>query len=91
LRAACLARDGWRCQVPGCCAVAQVADHIVARPFVPFPCEQDTLANLRSLCRSHDAQVKERRRGVAIRKQGGAFKVKGCDEDGWPLDPSRRR
>ena len=24
------------------------------------------------------------------RKQGGQFKVKGCDENGWPLDPARR-
>lgn len=67
-----------------------VADHIKTRQPVPFACEQDRLDNLRTLCLSHDAQVKETRRGQSYRKQGGTFKVKGCDEDGWPLDPGRR-
>lgn len=58
---------------------------------MPYPTPADTLENLRTLCLSHDAQVKEQRRGASYtRKRGGAFKVKGCDIDGWPLDPSPR-
>ena len=87
LRRACISRDNGRCTVPGCCKPGRVADHIETRPDVPEPTGFDVLSNLRLLCLSHDAQVKERR---GQRKQGGAFRVKGCDADGWPLDPARR-
>jgi hypothetical protein len=87
LRRACISRDGGACTVPGCPKPGRVADHIETRPDVPHPCELDTLSNLRSLCFSHDAQVKER---GGQRKQAGSFKVRGCDANGWPLDPSRR-
>lgn len=85
LRWACFERDGGLCVVPGCRRRARVADHIVTRPDVPCPTELDVLSNLRSLCASHDAQVKEL---GGKRKQGGEFAVRGCDESGWPLDPS---
>jgi 5-methylcytosine-specific restriction protein A len=86
LRKACLARDGHRCTVPDCHAKGVVADHIETRPPVPYPTPLDRLDNLRTLCLSHDAQVKEQRNG--IRKQGGAFKLKGCDASGRSLDPT---
>jgi hypothetical protein len=87
LRAACFARDRGLCKAPGCRMRGVVADHIVTRPNVPEPTELDCLSNLRLLCASHDAQVKER---GGVRKQAGEFRIRGCDEAGWPLDPSRR-
>jgi hypothetical protein len=86
LREACLRRDGYRCVVPGCLAAGRVADHIETRPPTQEPCELDRLDNLRTLCFSHDAQVKELQRN-GHRKQGGKFKVKGCDSEGRSLDP----
>lgn len=87
LRRACLERDHYCCVVQGCREPARVADHIETRPPVSTPCEADRLDNLRSLCCSHDAQVKEYR---GKRKQGGTFKVKGCDSTGQSLDPTHR-
>lgn len=88
LRAACIERDRGMCTVPGCTYKGIIADHIIARPQnVSTPCLEDRLDNLRTLCRSHDSQVREVN---GKRKQGGQFKVKGCDENGWPLDPKRR-
>jgi 5-methylcytosine-specific restriction endonuclease McrA len=88
LRAACLARDHHLCTVEGCRDTATIADHIETRPAVAHPTPADRLDNLRSLCVTHDAQVKERRSG--LRKQSGEFRVKGSDAEGWPLDPKRR-
>jgi hypothetical protein len=91
LCAAVDARDRGLCVVPGCGCRGVIHDHIETRPPVPYPTEFDVLSNIRLLCRSHDSQVKERRRGSAVhRKQGGVFKVKGSDADGWPYDPRRR-
>jgi hypothetical protein len=88
LRAARLSLDRNRCAVNGCGARAVVVDHVETRPAsLPIPCGADRLDNLRSLCLSHDAQVKEFR---GKRKQGGAFRLKGCDANGWPIDPARR-
>jgi 5-methylcytosine-specific restriction endonuclease McrA len=55
LRLACLKRDRFRCQAPGCTNKANVADHIVSR----HNGGKNELSNLRSLCSAHDAQVKE--------------------------------
>ena len=87
LRQSCLDRDGWQCVVPGCSRRATHADHIVTRPPAPVPTAADVLTNLRSLCATHDAQVKEQN---GKRKSGGAFRVRGADADGWPIDPARR-
>lgn len=88
LRKACLERDHYRCVVPGCGMYGPVADHIETRPPVQHPTPQDRLDNLRTLCLGHDAQVKEQRAGSSSsRKQGGTFKVKGCDSSGRSLDP----
>jgi hypothetical protein len=84
LCAAVDARDGGQCAVPGCNQRGVVHDHIETRPPLPYPTSLDRLDNLRTLCLSHDAQVKERN---GIRKQGGEFKVKGCDSSGRSLDP----
>ncbi len=86
LRKACIARDHGRCTVQGCNQPGKIVDHIETRPFVPYPCAADCLDNVRLLCGSHDAQIKEQRRG-GQRKQGGAFRLKGCDASGRSLDP----
>ena len=91
LRKQRLEMDDYRCCVEGCTARAVIVDHKHTRPPVPHPCDLDRLDNLRSLCTSHDSQVKERRIGnLSSRRNGGTFKVKGCDADGWPLDPKHR-
>jgi hypothetical protein len=90
LRSARLTYDGHRCTVEGCGQAATTVDHIETRPPIPYPCPLDRLDNLRSLCSSHDSQVKELRRGAGQRRNGGVFRVKGCDADGWPRDPAHR-
>jgi len=90
LRTACLARDGGRCVVPGCGAPANTADHIQTRSPSRYPTPEDRLDNLRSLCGTHDAQVKETRAGLQTRRNGGRFTIRGTGADGWPLDPARR-
>jgi len=47
------------------------------------PCSADRLANLRSLCETHDKQIKEAPSGK--RGRGGRPVIKGCDTDGWPF------
>jgi 5-methylcytosine-specific restriction endonuclease McrA len=78
LRAAALARDGYRCTAPGCGERAVTVDHIVSRRRGG----PDVLGNVRSLCRAHDNQVKEAADGR--RRSGGLFR--GCDATGAPLD-----
>jgi len=77
-------RSGGRCEVPGCRLAAKVVDHVVARRNGG----PDHPSNLRHLCRTHDNQVKEGADGR--RRNDGVFTVKGCDVNGWPLDPARR-
>lgn len=84
LRDACLDRDNHCCVVKGCKQPGVVADHIETRSRSPIPTPADRLDNLRTLCLQHDAQVKEQN---GIRKQGGKFRIKGCDADGRALDP----
>ena len=88
LRQRALERDGYRCAVPGCGRAATHVDHIARRPISATLTAADRLDNLRCLCASHDAQVKERTSGA--RQNGGRFTVRGADHDGWPLDPKRR-
>lgn len=73
-----------RCQVDGCPRFGLVADHIVA------PNNDGAffdLNNLRWLCRDHDNQIKEDAQGQ--RRRAGKPFVRGCDAQGWPLDPGR--
>lgn len=87
LRNAALARDGYRCTVPGCDRTDRLtADHIRTRPNADHPTALDVLPNLRTLCGYHDAQVKELATGK--RRQGGKLIVKGTKADGTPLDPN---
>lgn len=88
LRQACLARDRYLCVAPGCGATATHVDHIRTRPHAASLTSADVLSNLRSLCASHDAQVKEGRGG---RNRSGAFSVRGAAIDGWPIDFRRNR
>ncbi len=81
LRAAALRRDRHTCVVPGCGQPAVVVDHVVRRRDGGT----DTLGNLRSLCRQHDQQVKERPSGK--RANAGKLFVRGCDVNGQPIDP----
>jgi hypothetical protein len=85
LRQAALKRDGGRCTAPRCTAPATTVDHIMTRPPVGFPTAADRLENLRPLCATHDAQIKERSDGR--RGRGDRPLVKVCDIDGWPLAP----
>ncbi|HEY1300872.1 MAG TPA: HNH endonuclease [Stellaceae bacterium] len=82
LREARLKLDNYACVVAGCGARAVVVDHIVRRRDGGA----DTLSNLRSLCREHDQQVKERPSGR--RANAGQLTVKGCFADGSPRDPA---
>lgn len=67
LRLACLQRDRFRCAIPGCEVRASVADHLVSRRDGGI----DRLDNLRSLCRTHDNQLKELPVGRRKRPSGG--------------------
>ncbi|MFU0504021.1 hypothetical protein [Pseudaminobacter sp. NGMCC 1.201702] len=86
LRAAAIGRDGGICTVPGCNAKGTHVDHIKTRPNSDSPTSFDVLPNLRTLCSSHDAQVKELPSGK--RRRAGKLVVKGVDKHGWPLDPN---
>jgi 5-methylcytosine-specific restriction endonuclease McrA len=83
LRAAALRRDRGQCTVAGCRRQATIVDHIATRPRQSELCAEDRLDNLRSLCATHDAQIKEGRHGG--RRRAGRPLLKGCDLDGWPL------
>jgi hypothetical protein len=87
LRAAALRSDGYCCTVPGCGARATHVDHVDTRPRCVEPTPFDRIDNLRSLCGTHDAQIKER--PASGRGRGGRPVIKGCDADGWPRDPLR--
>lgn len=90
LRDVCRERAAGMCEVEGCRCVGSIADHIDARPDLPYPTPFDTLDNLRWLCASHDSQVKEQCQNDSFsRRNGGRFRINGCDEAGWPLDPKR--
>lgn len=78
LRTARLVMDNYTCVVPGCNERATVVDHIKSRRSGGA----DSIANTRSLCRTHDCQVMQKPDGT--RKSGGVFKVIGCGVDGWP-------
>lgn len=82
LREARLQVDGHVCVVRGCGQPACVVDHIVSRKAGGA----DTLTNLRSLCREHDQQVKERPGGKRASK--GKLTVRGYHADGSPRDLS---
>lgn len=87
LRKQALDRDGYRCTVQGCGRIATHVDHVKTRPpHADGPTVFDVLPNVRSLCVTHDGQVKETAKGV--RARGGEFKVIGCDEEGWPHSPA---
>jgi 5-methylcytosine-specific restriction endonuclease McrA len=73
---AVLRRDKRVCWVKGCKDRAVIADHIIGRKDGG----PDTMANLRSLCKLHDNQGKERRD-----RSRGKFRIIGCTSDGWPL------
>jgi 5-methylcytosine-specific restriction endonuclease McrA len=80
LRRQALRRDRWQCTIAGCRRQATIVDHIQTRPRQDAPSPLDRLDNLRSLCASCDAQMKE---------HGGhrraAPRLKGVDTEGWPL------
>lgn len=82
LRAARLELDHHVCVVPGCGQRATVVDHIMSRRDGGA----DALWNLRSLCREHDQQVKERPGGKRAAK--GKLIARGCHADGSPRDPT---
>jgi 5-methylcytosine-specific restriction protein A len=80
-------RDGWRCIVPGCTTPTYrlTCDHIRQRPNLSTPTPADIIANTRTLCGNHDAQVKELPSGN--RSRGGKLTVTDVDANGWPVGP----
>jgi hypothetical protein len=83
LRAEALARDGYHCTIAGCIRPATIVDHIETRPRCSWPTPADRLDNLRSLCATHDGEMKERRgRAGSIR---GQARRRAVGADGWPL------
>ncbi len=87
LRATALRRDGYRCTTKGCGSAERLTvDHIVARPRdAQGVTPADVLGNLRTLCASCDASIKEGSDGR--RRRGGVIQVRGCDAAGVPRDP----
>jgi hypothetical protein len=82
LRAFGLARDGHRCVL--CSKPAVVVDHIRPRSrFAAALTSVNIPANLRSLCWSCDAAIKELP-GSRKRRRNGQIRAKGVDVDGWP-------
>ena len=81
LRAERLRMDMHMCVVPGCNQPAYAVDHVKARRAGGA----DAIDNLRSLCKTHDHQVKEGRDGK--RGNNGMLGIKGCFADGSPRDP----
>jgi len=87
LRLEALERDGHRCAVCGVdvsAPGAAVVDHIEsvkARPDLAL-----ALGNLRTLCREHDNQA-HREKGSGGERDA-RFTIKGCDENGYSLDPN---
>jgi hypothetical protein len=60
-----------------------VVDHIQTRPRQDEPSALDRLDNLRSLCATHDAQMKEHAKGTAMYRV--VPRLIGVDAEGWPL------
>lgn len=86
LRAAVLHRDCHTCVTPGCRKRAEVVDHIVPRKQGG----SDSVANLRSLCRSCDNQS-HREKPAGGPKTGARVErvvVPGCTASGLPIDPA---
>lgn len=90
LRAAALHRDCHTCVTPGCRRRAEVVDHIVPRKAGG----SDSVANLRSLCRTCDNQA-HREKGSRGRPGTAAgaprverITVPGCNAEGLPRDPA---
>jgi len=81
IRSVILERDDYRCAVPGCLEPASVVDHIKARRDGG----DENLKNLRSLCRTHDIQVRQNVSGFRNR-QGQLPSV--CDTKGMPTNPA---
>lgn len=82
-------RDFPACQVPGCPQPSSHVDHVQTRRQSPHR-ELDP-SNVQALCVSHHSSKTAQadggfgnRRGVAV------LRVKGCDANGVPLDPSHR-
>src|SRR5579859_7064728 len=90
LREQRLKMDGYTCTVPGCHHPANIVEHTVTRGPSPEPCAADRIDMLRSFCRLHDNQIKERYAGRPERKSGGILTVPGCDARGIPIDPRHR-
>lgn len=88
LRLQRLRQDGYICTVEGCNQPAAIVEHTVTRPDTPHPCEVDRIDLLRSLCRDHDNQIKERRAGQPERRSGGKMTIRGSDAEGMPRDPA---
>jgi 5-methylcytosine-specific restriction protein A len=92
LRLQCLIRDKFRCVVCGRSVRGKGnarVDHI--KPRSTHPHLALVLSNIRALCPEHDNQGhSEKGAKTGAGKRIERFVIKGCDVDGWPLDPMRR-
>ena len=88
LRLKALKRDGHRCVVCHCDVSGKGqsrVDHI--KPRRTHPQLALELGNLRTLCADHDNQShREKGTGAADREE--RFVIRGCDAQGYPLDPN---
>jgi 5-methylcytosine-specific restriction endonuclease McrA len=87
LRLACLKRDGYRCVVCHTSVVGKGqarVDHIKRISDGGAPLE---LSNVRTLCVLHDNQSHREKAGGGGQRVE-RFVIKGCDAQGWPLDPN---
>src|SRR5262249_31361145 len=90
LRLWALERDGWACTVcgwsvrgPGMARVDHI-ETVEERPDLAL-----CLDNVRTLCIEHDNQShREKGRRDASGKRVEQFTIRGCDENGFPLDPN---
>ena len=87
LRGFVLKRDGYRCVVCGLSLAGKGnarVDHIKMRSTHPHLALDP--ANLRTLCKLHDAQS-HREKGSGGPQRDERFVIRGADADGWPIDP----
>jgi 5-methylcytosine-specific restriction endonuclease McrA len=75
------------CSVPGCGVASRHVDHRVARSRGGASLDP---ANLVALCHPHHSEKTARVDGGFGNQRGGeaTLRAKGCDLNGWPLDPS---
>lgn len=89
-RAAVLKRDGYRCQVCGCDVSGKGKARAHHRTPIKAGGSPFDVSNGVTLCNEHHEQAHRDRSAGGAAGTPGLMVVRGCDADGWPLDPARR-